>query len=604
MPGAASSRRETITHQLAFMCTAVGCAICFLFLRSRDDITASFVPWTTAVGSCLLGAIISVVISRPERGSDSQKKIAWLVIGCLAVSSLATFRALVGASMSLLLLGEILFGGCVGGLLFWGSTLVLRQFAKPWSAVPPSRDPHHEVLPEEQPIIWPGSNLHANTSQTTPSQQPSFQGRNSSEVSNDTYRSYTALMTREPQLEKKQGLCTEKEPTPTVVSVFDTQASSATESSALLNRKPKCATIEENVSLTAAVFIEKPPTIFHPSSSCNMLPSDSTTTNYGSIDRVDRNIQGEQETAVTPSQETKNLEHNTGSSNRPLDLSPALSSKFVSSGVEEDPLTFFRQYLTTDKEQRDQYQYDRRSSTNDRNRRKQRSKPKPTLSPLISPPTSNRRGEEKAVPHAIFRKYMEDHLRRRQSLTNRFLSDDGDELTANSPCNQKQPEPRSVRFADEEGRDMETIFQISSRNLGASTNRRALILLLLPKQHVFEFVGLEYSTDCAALDDKENDQSLGIQIGQILQQLPHLASDPIMAKERFVALLRADTKSAVDAVSELIDSSSIQSYGLSNDAVLLAVPEGCMPKVVVKSSKAVLQNKKLLRSVSVLRSSV
>ena len=79
-----------------------------------------------------------------------------------------------------------------------------------------------------------------------------------------------------------------------------------------------------------------------------------------------------------------------------------------------------------------------------------------------------------------------------------------------------------------------------------------------------------------------------------------MATDPIVARERYVALMRADEKNNYDGGSTLIDSTTIQSCNLIDDEVLLAVPRGFIPEVIVESAKTILQNRKLLRSVSFL----
>jgi hypothetical protein len=152
---------------------------------------------------------------------------------------------------------------------------------------------------------------------------------------------------------------------------------------------------------------------------------------------------------------------------------------------------------------------------------------------------------------------------------------------------------RSVRFADDEGMEIETVFEIEPANYTGT--KRVLVLLLLPKLYAYEFVALEYDT---TMDDSE--RSI-VRVSQILKELPSLASDPNMSKQKFVRLIRMDPSRNDDESAtgiEMINALSIQSYNLNNDEILLAVPSETSKLQVLESSRQVVSNPKLMKAVS------
>lgn len=582
-------------HVATLLCATVGCAVCFFSLRSTSSVpigdggtdpadissSLSFLSRTivTACGSWLLCSLISLAMMMmvAAEGESQRQKIAWLVVmSGLVMSWLTTLRTLMEGgrrssyqttvedngndevtTTTTTTLWGLLLGTLIGGLLFIGSTLLLRRFIQlPLATFKPSspfqsHDQHEqETLCEQQSLLW-----------------------------------------------------------------------SAT-AAAIANDKHSYA----STSQTNAV-------------------ADTT-------DVVDEDHPQDDSTASYETTETYLYDNSSSDTSNSHDDKLGLFSQFVLPGLrlEEDPLALFRQYLITDKERvSDQLLLSSSSSSSTssnnssgsigskKKQKKTRSRPKPVIAPLSSlpPPSSppSRRGEEITVPHALFRKYIKEDLltngKRPSLISNNYMPAARrimSETTAADQNKKGKRGPRSVRFADEEGREMEMIFEISSRNLAAGTSssrsgknknqRRALIMLLLPKQQVYEFVGLQYSMDAGTAergdngdndlggDGKENAPncgSHGIQIAQILQQLPQLASDPGMRGERFVSLLRASvTKGNFTGDADglqLNDFSTIQSYHLGYDEVLLAVPDGCTEEIIIKSSDAILQtNKSLLRS--------
>lgn len=446
----------------------------------------------------------------------------------------------------------ILLPGCTGSLLFFGGkNLLLQRFFQPGETkdfmplFSKQGDHYHEIFPGEEPILKTEVDLLLCASKTVPSLHPKDTAEDRT-GNNDCFLATEGLHFAEKEDEDEKSN-TKK------VSTFDTQSSDG-------SRETECET---------------------------------ATIHCGSTDPIERReqVEGEMDGEILTTSEIDEYPTSTcsDSSKSTTYSSSCLSDK------KEDPLTFFRKFLSTDKERRSQHNLQKT-----KRRRKRCLKSKASLSHLSpSSLSTNLLGESRSTTHAVFRKYLEEDLKHREPLNKKCLTCDG--ISICSSCNQKRRDQRSVRFADEEGRDMETVFQISSRHLGACGNndRRALILLLLPQQQVFEFVGLEYSMS-SRQEDKENGQNISISIGKILRELPQLATDPIVSKERYVALLRADAKPGCDAGSPLAASASIQSCNLCDDDVLLAVPSTGGPEVILESSKAILQNKKLLRSVSEL----
>ena len=456
-----------------------------------------------------------------------------------------------GVESGLHLLSTLL-SGCIGGILFFGGKHLLQERClQPDTMNTPLllnySDRYHANLPEKEPILKMEVDLLLCESKSVPSLRPNNIAEDRT-GNNDCF--------------------------------------SATEKSHFTEKKEDEESKTEKVSTFGiqAVVV---------SSETNCVSKESAMIHYGSADPLERRNQFEGKTDKKIIRMRETAEHLTSNCNG-TSKSMAYSNSCLSDKG-EDPLTFFRNFLSTDKERRSQPNLQK-----SKRRRKRCSKSKAPLSPLSpSSLSTNLLGENRSTTHAVFRKYIEEDLQQQELRIKNYVACD-DSATISSP-GQKKRDQRTVRFADEEGRDMETVFQISSRHLGGcgTNDRRVLILLLLPKKQLFEFVGLEYSmTSCQ--EDKENGQSISISIGKILRELPQLATDPIVSKERYVALLRADEKSGCNACSPLADSASIQSCNLGDDEVLLAVPSTGSPEVTLESAKTILQNKKLLRSVSTL----
>lgn len=143
---------------------------------------------------------------------------------------------------------------------------------------------------------------------------------------------------------------------------------------------------------------------------------------------------------------------------------------------------------------------------------------------------------------------------------------------------------KRLRFADEEGKAIETIHVVDCDDHGDPTYRRILILLLLPEQKKYEFVHCEYSTQST------------LTVSEVLKQVPALALDVQIKKQHYSRLCRAA------GGTELINALSLQSYDLFSDEILVAVLQGYTGKAMHEMAKALIDNEIILRAVSELRS--
>jgi hypothetical protein len=140
---------------------------------------------------------------------------------------------------------------------------------------------------------------------------------------------------------------------------------------------------------------------------------------------------------------------------------------------------------------------------------------------------------------------------------------------------------RTLRWADEvreseDGRemDLETIYSIECLQ---PISTRVVILLLNPKERLFEFIQCEYS-----VDDR-------LTISDLLKQLPGMASIEVLAKQRYTSLCRLD--------EELINMLPIQDYPVREGEILIAAGPEYRPKMVMAAACALLSQRALLRAV-------
>jgi hypothetical protein len=144
----------------------------------------------------------------------------------------------------------------------------------------------------------------------------------------------------------------------------------------------------------------------------------------------------------------------------------------------------------------------------------------------------------------------------------------------------KKKRQKRLRFADEEGKAMETVHFVDCDEYEDPVYRRVLILLLLPKQRKYEFVHAEYSIESQ------------LTVSQLLEMLPGLASDTQIRKQQYSGLCRAA------GGNELINALAIQSFDLSPDEILLGIPNGYSGEVMCDMARALVENEKILRAVS------
>lgn len=138
---------------------------------------------------------------------------------------------------------------------------------------------------------------------------------------------------------------------------------------------------------------------------------------------------------------------------------------------------------------------------------------------------------------------------------------------------------RLVRFADEMGLPLEetTVFEDDDDE----RTRRLIILLLSPNQRKFEFVHVSYRVlERMTLSD-------------IIEQLPDLATNEILAKQRYTGLCRVRF-----GYQELINLVAVQSCGLSQDEILIAIVDGYKGRDLVQVAMPIFSSRHIVRAVS------
>lgn len=163
-----------------------------------------------------------------------------------------------------------------------------------------------------------------------------------------------------------------------------------------------------------------------------------------------------------------------------------------------------------------------------------------------------------------------------------FDDDDGETFVLNSMYNRiKKGKNLSVKFADECGKDLELIhYTVTLYSEEENDWVRTIILLLSPRKKMFEFLHVAYNV-C----DKTS-------ISDVLKQLPNIATDSALKEQRYVGLLRKEGE------RELINTVSIQSYGLSKDEILIAVVSEHHGKAILRMAKPLLENQRIMKAVS------
>lgn len=145
------------------------------------------------------------------------------------------------------------------------------------------------------------------------------------------------------------------------------------------------------------------------------------------------------------------------------------------------------------------------------------------------------------------------------------------------------PKERTIRFADEEGYELQTIY-ITERDKDEDEHlyhMRFIVLLLNPKKKQFEFLHLT-----TPREERTH-------LSQVIALLSHLASDPSFTKQKYAGLCRP-----LKDGQELINSLCLQDYDLDRDEILVAIPSGVKVKDIVTISQPLLKDRNVHKMVS------
>lgn len=159
-----------------------------------------------------------------------------------------------------------------------------------------------------------------------------------------------------------------------------------------------------------------------------------------------------------------------------------------------------------------------------------------------------------------------------------FTADDGDDSSIGK---KKESKNLYVRFADEHGQELERVhWTITMYSEEENDWVRAIVLLLSPRKKKFEFLHISYN-----VYDKNT-------VGDVLDQLPDIATDESLKSQKYVGLVRKE------GGRELINTVSIQSYCLKKNEILVAVVDGHYGKAMLRMAKPLLENRKIMKTVS------
>jgi len=144
------------------------------------------------------------------------------------------------------------------------------------------------------------------------------------------------------------------------------------------------------------------------------------------------------------------------------------------------------------------------------------------------------------------------------------------------------PKKRTIRFADEEGRDLQTVY-ITEREKDEDHlyHMRFIVLLLNPKKKQFEFLHLT-----TPREERTH-------LSEAIKLFPDLASDSSFNKQKYVGMCRP-----MKHGQELINTLCLQDYDLDRDEIMVAIPLGMNGKEIVKISKPLLKDRNVLKMVS------
>ena len=162
----------------------------------------------------------------------------------------------------------------------------------------------------------------------------------------------------------------------------------------------------------------------------------------------------------------------------------------------------------------------------------------------------------------------------------------------------KKRQRRALIWSDEVGQTLTTVhlFESPFINNNSSINNnnnparsstsyhyyyysiRLVILLLFPPQRKFEFVQCEVVTDER------------LKIKDLLAQLPALATNPVLRRQRYTSLCQANG-------NELVNTLPWQEYHWNEGDMLWAVTQGTVPKTIRDDALELLRHKDLLKAV-------
>lgn len=145
------------------------------------------------------------------------------------------------------------------------------------------------------------------------------------------------------------------------------------------------------------------------------------------------------------------------------------------------------------------------------------------------------------------------------------------------------PKQRTIRFADEEGKAIQTVHVTERVEDEGIDGNRVIVLLLCPKKKRFEFLHVQYGWEERT------------QLSEAFKQFPHMASDPCFINQHYVGICRPWRGG-----QELINSLALQDYDMHPDEILVAIPSGMKSKQIMKLSKPLLSNKNVIKTVSIL----
>jgi hypothetical protein len=203
------------------------------------------------------------------------------------------------------------------------------------------------------------------------------------------------------------------------------------------------------------------------------------------------------------------------------------------------------------------------------------------------PPTLPSREEAKSVlPSAGEVLEKVDHSANKNNLIEKKCSSSFDTAPETNDSEDGEPEQervKTIRFADDCGLPMETVYMLGGPDDPAAVGR-VVVVLLKPEVRKFEFIYAEYR-----LNSKTS-------VSNLLEQLPGMASNKMFTAQTYSSLFRSR-----DGCSELIGALSLQDCCLDKNEVIIGVMGGYSGPEMVKCALPLIYNDKISKAVSSLR---